>query len=386
MSIYIVDDNPINLTIIEQMLRKAGYHDILKSTTVGELFDYLHMSEEIPSESSVDLILMDLMMLEVDGIEATRRIQQVDGLRDIPIIIVTALGDSQKLAEALDVGAIDYVMKPVNKIELLARIRVALRLKFEKDWHKEQDNRMRTELNLAKEVQMSILSAPLNDSHIKISATYRPSSELAGDLYAWNKIDEHRYGIILLDVMGHGISSSLVGMYISSVLKDTIINFVDPIEVITELNHRMNRLDIKDPFIQYYFTAIYLMIDTQKGEIEYINAGHPPGFVQANDQLYELTDGCCAVGLFPEMNMKKGLIQYDTAMNIFLYTDGLLEQMKVHDEKGMDQVVDLWLSSDKLEADELYDKCMSNEIHEFQEDDICMILIHALRHPHSGSN
>lgn len=377
MSIYIVDDNPINLTIIEQMLRKDGYHDILKTTAVKELFDYLHMNEEVPSASNVDLILMDLMMYEVDGIEATRRIQQVESLRDIPIIIVTALGDSEKLAEALDAGAIDYVMKPLNKIELLARIRVALRLKFEKDWHKEQENRIRTELNLAKQVQMSILSDRLNDTRIRINATYRPSSELAGDLYAWNQIDEHRYGIILLDVMGHGISSSLVGMYISSVLKDTIINFVDPIEVITELNHRMNRLDIKDPFIQYYFTAIYLMIDTQKGEIEYINAGHPPGFVQANNQTYELKDGCCAVGLFPEMSMQKGIIKYDTEMYIFLYTDGLMEHVNEHDEKGMDQVVDIWLSSDKLEADELFDQCVPEETVEFQEDDICIILIHA---------
>ena len=381
MSIYIVDDNPINLTIIEQMLRKAGYHDILKTTAVMELFDYLHLNEEVPSANNVDLILMDLMMYEVDGIAATRRIQQVESLRDIPIIIVTALGDSEKLAEALDAGAIDYVMKPLNKIELLARIRVALRLKFEKDWHKEQEDRIRTELNLAKQVQTSILSEPLNDPQIKISATYRPSSELAGDLYACNQIDEHRYGIILLDVMGHGISSSLVGMYISSVLKDTIINFVDPIEVITELNKRMNQLDIKDPFIQYYFTAIYLMIDTQKGEIEYINAGHPRGFVQANEQLYELTEGCCAVGLFPEMSMKKGLIQYDTKMEIFLYTDGLLEHMNVEDEIGMKRIIDVWVDCDEREADILYDKCMLIETNEFQEDDICMLLIHATRKP-----
>jgi sigma-B regulation protein RsbU (phosphoserine phosphatase) len=380
MGIYIVDDNPMNLTIIELMLRKAGYHDILKSTSVNELFNYLHLGEEIPTVSSVDLILMDLMMNDVDGIEATRRIQQVEGLRDIPIIIVTAMGDSKKLAEALDAGASDYVMKPLNKIELLARIRVALRLKFENDWHKEQESRMKTELSLAKQVQMSILSAPLSDSQIKISATYRPSSELAGDLYAWNRIGDHRYGIILLDVMGHGISSSLVGMYISSVLKDTITNFVDPIEVMTELNHRMNRLDIKDPFVQYYFTAIYLMIDTHNGVIEYINAGHPTGFVQADGQLYELSEGCCAIGLFPEISMKKGVISYDEKMDIFLYTDGLLEQLSAHDKKGMDQIIDIWLSSDKQVADDLYDKCMVNSTEDFQEDDICMILIQASRH------
>ncbi len=103
-----------------------------------------------PSGLSVDLILMDMMMPEIDGIEATKRIQLMDQFKDIPIIIITAMGDSIKLAEALEAGAIDYVMKPVNKIELIARIRVALRLKYEKDWHKENEQRIRTELELAK--------------------------------------------------------------------------------------------------------------------------------------------------------------------------------------------------------------------------------------------
>jgi sigma-B regulation protein RsbU (phosphoserine phosphatase) len=181
----------------------------------------------------------------------------------------------------------------------------------------------------------------------------------------------------LLDVMGHGISSSLVGMYISSVLKDTIVNYIDPVEVITELNRRMNQLDIKDPFIQYYFTAIYVMVDTNEKLIEYINAGHPPGLVQANGQLYELSKGCCAVGLFPEMSMEKGSIQYHTSMNILLYTDGFLEQLKIQDDKGMKKMIDMWLSCNEPDADTLFDKCIREDSLESQHDDICLIRIHA---------
>ena len=120
MGIVVVDDNPTNLLIIEQMLGKAGYEDVVKVSSALELFEYLKIGDETPSDYGIDLILMDLMMPVIDGIQATRRIQQIESLRDIPIIIVTALGDSQKLAEALDAGAIDFVMKPVNKIELLA--------------------------------------------------------------------------------------------------------------------------------------------------------------------------------------------------------------------------------------------------------------------------
>src|SRR5690606_21802441 len=122
------------------------------------LYGLLHIHSATQCEVHVDLILMDLMMPEIDGLEACRRIQGEERYKDVPIIFVTAVGDSNKLAEALDAGASDYVMKPINKLELLARIRSALRLKYEKDWHKERDKRIKYELELAKQVQRSVLS------------------------------------------------------------------------------------------------------------------------------------------------------------------------------------------------------------------------------------
>ncbi|MFL9594386.1 PleD family two-component system response regulator, partial [Aeromonas schubertii] len=65
----------------------------------------------------MDLILLDLMMPEIDGVEACRTILAEERYHDLPIIFVTAMGDSYKMAEAMDAGALDYVMKPINKIE-----------------------------------------------------------------------------------------------------------------------------------------------------------------------------------------------------------------------------------------------------------------------------
>lgn len=229
-----------------------------------------------PRMSDIDLILLDMMMPEMDGIEACRVVQQYEHLKDIPIIMVTAVGDSKKLAEALDAGAVDYVTKPINKVELMARIRLALRLKREKDWHKERDQRIQEELRLAALVQNAVLSLPLQEENFEVNAIYQPSSELAGDLYAWYPLGDGRYGVILLDIMGHGISSSLFCMFLASVLKDTVTTYVEPEKVIQELNRRFNQLYIEKKLIQYYFTTIYLVIDTRMKRIDYVNAGHPP--------------------------------------------------------------------------------------------------------------
>lgn len=377
MSIIIVDDNLTNQLIILRILENAGYKDLMTASSAQELFIHLKMDTPNNQQLPVDLILLDMMMPAIDGLEACRLIQEQPHLRDIPIVFVTAMGDSHKMAEALDAGAIDYVMKPINKIELLARIRSALRLNQEKNWHKERDKHIKAELELAKQVQGSVLSQPIDDENITIDAIYQPSYELAGDFYAWYRISDNRYGIILLDMMGHGISSSLVCMFISSVLQDTIKKISDPEQVITELNRFMNRLYITDKLVNYYFTAIYLVLDTEEKTIEYVNAGHPPGLVFMDDQAILLEQSCCAIGFFEKIDICKGKLSYTGSIQIMLYTDGLIE----FEQEDRDS--DIELKNLKLKLKEYKDlpfpdlaaKFIIRDNEVIQEDDICLVRI-----------
>jgi sigma-B regulation protein RsbU (phosphoserine phosphatase) len=377
VSIIIVDDNLTNQLIILRILENAGYKDLITASSAQELFTLLKMNTSNTQELPVDLILLDMMMPAIDGVEACRRIQDQSHLRDIPIVFVTAMGDSIKMAEALDAGAIDYVMKPINKIELLARIRSALRLKYEKNWHKERDKHIKSELELAKQVQGSVLSQSIDDENVKIEVIYQPSFELAGDFYAWYRISENRYGIILLDMMGHGISSSLVCMFISSVLQDTIKKITDPEHVISELNRYMNRLQMTDKLVNYYFTAIYLVLDTEEKTIEYVNAGHPPGFVFMDDQVDLLEQSCCAVGFFEKIKISKGILKYKGSMQIMLYTDGLIEfvQEDRKDNIDIEAFTNQLKSYKDLTFSDLAAKLdlVDNEV--IQEDDICLVRI-----------
>ncbi|HSU79625.1 MAG TPA: response regulator, partial [Candidatus Angelobacter sp.] len=94
MNIVIVDDNLTNLMIIEKILQKAGYDQLVLLSSARELYDYLQLDAPASVEVPVDLILMDLMMPEIDGLEACRTILAKEPYEDLPIIIVTAMGDS----------------------------------------------------------------------------------------------------------------------------------------------------------------------------------------------------------------------------------------------------------------------------------------------------
>ncbi|MGE1216211.1 fused response regulator/phosphatase [Bacillus toyonensis] len=375
MSILIVDDNPVNIFVIEKILKQAGYHDLVSLNSAQELFEYIQFGKDSSRHNEIDLILLDIMMPEIDGLEVCRRLQKEEKFKDIPIIFVTALEDANKLAEALDMGAMDYITKPINKVELLARMRVALRLKSELNWHKEQEENLRNELDLATQVQRNLLSSPLREDHIKIEASYLPSFKLAGDMYYWYKIDENRYGIILLDVMGHGISASLVCMFISSVLRETIKFLIDPELVIKDLNKYMTLLHNENDDIPYYFTAIYLVVDTEKRTIEYVNAGHPSGYVLVDEtNMVELNRGSCAVGFFDEIKVKKTVIPFEKNAQILLFTDGVLEAI-ANDEFESEEKLRAFTERKWGDLEEEIEGFYKEEQKKTQSDDMCLIMI-----------
>ena len=375
MTILLVDDNKVNLFVIEKILNSEGYHDCMSLTSAHELFDYLQLDAPKSYAKHVDLILLDIMMPEIDGIEACKVIKANDRYKDIPIIFVTALDDKNKLAQALDLGGIDYITKPIDKVELVARIRVALRLKAELDWHTQHEKKIQYELDLATNVQRSLLSPPLRENNLQVEVSYLPSFNLAGDMYYWHKINDHRYAVILLDMMGHGISASLLCMFISSVLREAIKQIIDPADVVKELNRYMAQLHNEKESIPYYFTAIYLVIDTEQKTIEYVNAGHPHGYVNVDgENIVPLNQGSCAIGFFEDIKVEKQIIRYEKEAQIILFTDGLLEAVTPNEFEAEERIKNLaqqkWNCSQKL-----LDALIPKEKQSNQPDDMCLVLL-----------
>lgn len=142
MGILIVDDSPDQQALLRSILGKAGHSDILITDSAKSAFVLLKLEDKVPPPS-IDLILMDVLMPEQDGVTACREIKRHDHLRDIPVIMVTAKSDLSNLQAAFAAGAIDYITKPVNHVELLARVSSALTLKQEMDCRKARELELR---------------------------------------------------------------------------------------------------------------------------------------------------------------------------------------------------------------------------------------------------
>jgi PleD family two-component response regulator len=133
MRILVIDDSEDGRDIAEAMLRAAGYEHIDTAGSAAEAYRFLGIGGPAAKPVTVDLVLLDIVMPEIDGIEACARIRSDQRYRSVPIIMVTGRGDTDSLANAFVAGATDYINKPVNRVELRARVRSALKLKAELD-------------------------------------------------------------------------------------------------------------------------------------------------------------------------------------------------------------------------------------------------------------
>jgi PleD family two-component response regulator len=133
MRILVVDDSEDSRDLTEAALLSAGYNDVATASSAWEALKVLDVGRATDEAPAIDLMLLDIVMPEMDGIEACARIRNDPRYGDFPVIMVTSLGDMDSLANAFVAGATDYVTKPINRVELVARVRSALKLKAELD-------------------------------------------------------------------------------------------------------------------------------------------------------------------------------------------------------------------------------------------------------------
>ncbi|MFB3119205.1 MAG: ATP-binding protein [Stenotrophomonas maltophilia] len=136
MSILVVDDLPDFRQLMQAVLEDAGYSDVITAGSTQEAFTILGLDDSSLPTTGVDLILLDINMPDTDGVEACQRIKSVSRLRDIPVIMVTGVAAEEKLEQAFSAGATDYILKPTNPAEMIARIGSALEMKQEMERRK----------------------------------------------------------------------------------------------------------------------------------------------------------------------------------------------------------------------------------------------------------
>jgi sigma-B regulation protein RsbU (phosphoserine phosphatase) len=184
VSILIVDDSPDQQALLRSILGKAGHGEVLSANSAKSAATLLNLDGEETTQK-IDLILMDILMPEQDGVETCRQIKRCAHLKDVPVIMVTAKNDLSNLKEAFAAGAMDYISKPFNSVELLARVSSALLLKQEMDRRKNRELELRRS---NEELQKALKEVKVLRGLIPICASCK---KVRNDGGFWQQLEEY---------------------------------------------------------------------------------------------------------------------------------------------------------------------------------------------------
>ena len=185
MTILIVDDSRDEQELLSTRLRAAGYGSLMVADSAEAAFGILGLDRAGQSTEEIDLILMDIMLPGVDGLEACRRIKATEWLQDIPIIVITVKTDEKDLLTAFAAGAMDYIRKPVNSVELVARVSSALTLRAERIMRKAREQEL---LTRTQELEQALREVKVLRGFIPICAHCKRVRTDIGD---WQRLEDY---------------------------------------------------------------------------------------------------------------------------------------------------------------------------------------------------
>jgi len=333
--VLVVDDNEDNRRLLSIILEKAGYRVIMVNSGQAGL-DRAFADEP-------DLILLDIMMPGMDGYEVCRILKGDERTVNVPVIFISALGTVKDKIRGLEVGGSDYVTKPFDRGEVLARVRSHLdirRLSREliraNRELRDKQRRLDDDLKAAAGIQKTLLPHKLPQMEdMEFSWKFFPCETIGGDIFNVSGLDEDTLSLYMVDVSGHGVPSALVTVSVSQSLQPHGSGIVrrkidqPPYFRITAPREVLKALDEEYPIERFgkYFTIVYLIIDRAKGRFVYSAAGHPPPVMLHRDGSCEILEkGGPIIGLGGDENPfeeeEKVLVPGD---KLVLYTDGVVE-------------------------------------------------------------
>lgn len=318
LRILLVDDTLTTRTLVKEMLERAGHAVSVAATGEQALTKALGMKP--------DLLLLDYMLPDLNGVEITRRLRADPSTRDLPIILLTASTLESTIEEAFAAGVDDYLPQPVSRRLLLARVDAVARI-YEARLSERTASALRKDLEEARQVQQSLLpQLPARWDGWQASGAVMPCSLVGGDMMDVMPGVDGAMVVALVDVSGHGTAAALVAAQVSSTLK-MLVQTHPLAEAMYSLGCRMCH-HASDHY------ACMAAIEVRGDELTIINAGLPPVCVTRNGTLLQWVFGSASpLGLLPTPpQIVPTQLYSEPGELLVMLSDGLTEPFGPSDE------------------------------------------------------
>ena len=314
--ILIVDDNPANVEIF-QMRLLANDYDIITATD-GE------MGLAMAREKHPDLILLDIMMPKMDGLEVCRRLKGDPSLPFMPIILVTAKSESRDVVAGLEAGGDEYLTKPVDHAALVARVKSMLRIKLLHDTVLKQSTQLKKQLKTATKIQSLFWpEIPELKAGGHIWAVSVPATYVGGDLYDVIPLPDESLLAYVADVSDKGVPAALIMAALSTTIRSESQTQNEIDELLASINNSLYNLISEEGF---FATIVIVKYWPVSGKMQLALGGHFQPLWIVEDGIGNMPQlKGISLGIMPDAHFEKKEITLSPGESILLFTDGLIE-------------------------------------------------------------
>ena len=384
--ILIIDDNIVNRNLLHVILKKNGYK-LLEASDGEEGLEVC--SHELP-----DLVLLDIIMPKKDGYEVCSELKAQERTKDIPIIFLSAKDDASDKIRGLELGAVDYITKPFDKGEVLARVRTQIKIHKLTKSLIEKQKKLEEDLKAAAQIQKSLIPSTYPETeNFSFAWRFIPCEYSGGDIFNIHRLDENHLAVYVIDVSGHGVPSAMVTVSVTQsllpntglILKKTAT--IPPYYTITPPVEVLNQLDQEYPMERFdkYFTIAYLIINTKTGQIRYSSAAHPmPVLIRSSGEIELPEKGGPIISMGDMIPFEEGEVNMKSGDRLYLYTDGIVEYSNDTGEQyGEERFHNELLKHRKAPLDTTCDRVIESLMsfggHIKAQDDITLVALECIR-------
>jgi sigma-B regulation protein RsbU (phosphoserine phosphatase) len=321
-SLLLVDDNPTNLQVLYQTLQTTGCKLLVAKNGETAL--------SIAQKASPDLILLDIMMPGIDGFEVCRRLKAIPATAAIPVIFLSALTDTKDKVQGLQLGAVDYVSKPFQPDEVIARVNTHLTIhRLKREVEKKKDA-LENELEIVSDVQRRLLPKKVPEiAGLKLAVHYETSLYAGGDYYDIAKMPDNQWGFLVADAEGHSAPAAVMMAMTCALFRSYPQPPAEPGKLLYFLNEHLCK--VAEPS---FVTALYVVYNADGHTLKIARAGHPPPMICRCAEQKAIEYQCSGVfpmGIDPYAQMPATTeTELQPGDRILMYTDGVTERFNPH--------------------------------------------------------
>lgn len=321
-TILVVDDSATNLQVLVRTLDGTG-HRILAARDGAAALD-------IAKRARPDLVLLDVMMPGMDGFEVCRALKASAETRESAVIFLSARGDVSDKVSGLELGAVDYITKPIQREEVIARVATHLSRQHLERAVRQSRDRLDQELASAARMQRLLLPGAMPEhARVRFAASYATSRHAGGDYYDVLPLGADRFGIVVADVSGHGAPAAIVMAMIRAVLHTYPGVADDPAQVLHYINRHFRFL--WDTAM--YATAIYAVLDASRATLRVASAGHPLPLLVRGEEVTTIPLDTSMCLLWNELGaVPWSDVPLRAGDRIVFYTDGISDRQGARGE------------------------------------------------------